>query len=102
MPAFWILARLAVLAGTAAAQTTTVDFLMIGKDYFDSVGSVVKIESSITTVAIGCAPDRPTSTCAVGSQSATIIQGPSTYRWVEEYDSPFFQACSFCLLRPLT
>ena len=108
MPALWKIPLLAALAGRAAvAQTTVVDFLMIGNDYFDSVGYVVKIESSITTVLVSCDPQRPTSTCPLGSQSVTIYQGSSTYQWIQPYvariSSPSFtsvpRVCD-CLIRP--
>ncbi|PNY28884.1 Uncharacterized protein TCAP_01194 [Tolypocladium capitatum] len=75
-----LLAALAAAAAAAAAAdgTTTVSLLLPQSDAQKLVGSVVRVDATVTTFVIGCPPGTPAESCGVPS-SQTVVQGPSTW-----------------------
>ncbi|KAK2606125.1 hypothetical protein QQS21_003520 [Conoideocrella luteorostrata] len=75
------LALLAALAGAAiAAETTTINMIVMG-DKSPFVGSVIKADSSATTVHVQCPKNTPSESCGLPPDGATITQGASTWQW---------------------
>lgn len=76
----------AACAIASAADTTSIDILILG-DKQPLVGSVINVDSQATTVAIKCKPDTPSESCGLPTEGATILQGPSTWRWTYSFSN---------------
>lgn len=67
-----------------AADSTTISMLLPG-DPAPYVGSVVKVDQSVTTVVVKCKPGTPSEDCGAPEDGFTVAQGPSTWHYTQSY-----------------
>ncbi|KIW21040.1 hypothetical protein PV08_01619 [Exophiala spinifera] len=74
------------LAGVAAAQSSVVSIFFPAADPQTLLGSVIKSDSSKTTMAIACPTDADVNDCGLDGP-LTVTVGPSTFHVQETYES---------------
>ena len=83
-----------ILAGAAAAQTTTSMRMffpgVIDSDMFGLKGSVVGVESSLTTVAFACDSESyETNECEFYEENYSVTIGPNTWEMISTHEDDY-------------